>query len=228
MTVNMNGREVMTFDSRGESLGDANNPAASAFRRMVGAKLKFLLDSSNHVSKVEGWSELVAKMTAGTAGAQMLGGVFTEDYFKQLADFSQGLPGKAVQPGDTWPVKRTIVMGPLGVATLDLTYTFKSWEQRDKRQCARLEFSGPIHGGAPSTNSVMMGIRMAILQGTTSGQSWFDPELGLTIDADVNQKLNVLMSFPGTNAPARGANPSGSMTNVMGQRIRLRLLSDEK
>lgn len=228
MTVNMNGREAMTFDSRGESLGDADNPAASAFRRMVGAKLKYLMDSSNHVTKVEGWSELVAKMTAGSAGARMLGGVFTEDYFKQLADFSQGLPAKPVQPGDTWPVQRTIVMGPLGAATLDLTYTFKSWEQREKRQCARLEFTGPIRGGAPSTNSVMMGIRMAILDGTTSGQSWFDPELGLTIDADVAQKMNVLMSFPGTNAPARGANLSGSMTNVMGQRIRLRLLSDEK
>ena len=228
MSVMVNGREAMAFDSRGESLGGQDNPAASAFQRMVGAKLKYVLDESNQVAKVEGWSELVTKMFANSPGARMMAGVFTEDYFKQLADFSQGLPGKAVQPGDTWPVKRTTVMGPLGEATLDLTYTFKNWELREKRQCARMEFSGPIRAGAPSTNSVMMGIRMAILHGTTSGQSWFDPELGLTIDADVGQKMNVLMSFPGTNAPARGANPSGSMTNVMGQRIRLRLLSDEK
>ena len=228
MNVNVNGNEAMAFDSRGESLGDANNPVASAFRRLVGAKLKCVLDASNQVAKVEGWSELVAKMTAGSAGAQMLGGVFTEDYFKQIADFSQGLPGHAVQPGDTWTIKRPIVMGPLGAATLDLTYTFKRWEERENRQCARLEFSGPIHPGAPPTNSVMMGIRMSLLDGTTSGQAWFDPALGLTIDSESDQKMNVLMNFPGTNAPGRGPNMRGGITNTMGQHIRYKLLSDAK
>jgi len=228
MSVMMNGREAMTFDSRGESLGEQENPAAAAFRRMVGAKLKCVLDASNQVARVEGWKELVTKMTAGSGGAQMMSGVFTEDYFKQLADFSHGLPDQAVQPGDSWPSRRTIVMGPLGTATMDLTYTFKRWEEREKRQCARLEFTGPIRAGAPSTNAPMMGVRMALLDGTTSGLAWFDPALGLMIDSESDQKMNVLMNFPGTNAPARVSNTSGGMTNTMAQRIRYKLLSDAK
>ena len=228
MSVMMNGREAMSFDSRGESLGAQENPAAAAFRRMAGAKLKCVLDASNQVTKVEGWKELVTKMTAGAGGAGMMAGVFTEDYFKQLADFSHGLPSQAVQSGDSWPSQRTVVMGPLGTATMDLTYTFKRWEEREKRQCARLEFSGPIRAGAPSTNSAMMGVRMALLDGTTSGQAWFDPALGLTIDSEADQKMNVLMIFPGTNASARVPNRSGGVTNTMVQHIRYKLLPDEK
>jgi hypothetical protein len=228
MSVMMNGREAVTFDSRGESLGEQENPAAAAFRRMAGAKLKYVLDKSNQVARVEGWNELVTKMTAGAGGARMMGGVFTEDYFKQLAEFSHGLPDKAVQPGDSWPSQRTIVMGPLGSATMDLTYTFKRWEERDKRQCARLEYSGPIRAGAPSTNAAMMGVRMALLDGTIRGQAWFDPALGLMIDSESDQKMNVLMSFPGTNAPTRVPNVSGGTTNTMVQHIRYKLMSEVK
>ena len=228
MSVMMNGREAMSFDSRGESLGAQENPAAAAFRRMAGAKLKCVLDASNQVTKVEGWKELVTKMTAGAGGAGMMAGVFTEDYFKQLADFSHGLPNQAVQSGDSWPSQRTVVMGPLGTATMDLTYTFKRWEEREKRQCARLEFSGPIRAGAPSTNSAMMGVRMALLDGTTSGQAWFDPALGLMIDSEADQKMNVLVTFPGTNASARVPNRSGGVTNTMAQHIRYKLLPDAK
>ena len=228
MSVMMNGREAVTFDSRGESLGEQDNPAAAAFRRMAGAKLKYVLDASNQVARVEGWNELVTKMTAGAGGARMMAGVFTEDYFKQLADFSHGLPDKAVQPGDSWPSQRTIVMGPLGSATMDLTYTFKRWEEREKRQCARLEYSGPIRAGAPSTNAAMMGVRMALLDGMIKGQAWFDPALGLMIDSESDQKMNVLMNFPGTNSPARIPNMNGGTTNTMGQHMRYKLLSEAK
>ena len=228
MSVMMNGREAVAFDSRGESLGEQDNPAAAAFRRMAGAKLTCVLDASNQVARVEGWNELVTKMTSGAGGARMMAGVFTEDYFKQLADFSHGLPGKAVQPGDSWPSQRTIVMGPLGTATLDLIYTFKRWEEREKRTCARLEFSGPIRAGAPSTNAPMMGIRMTLLDGTISGQAWFDPALGLMIDSESDQKMKVLMNFPGANAPARVPNAGGGVTNTIGQRIRYKLLSEAK
>jgi hypothetical protein len=94
-----------------------------------------------------------------------------------MMDHSRTLPPKPVQPGDTWPVKQDISMGDLGAMAMDYTFTFQSWEQHGKRTCARLEFQGTVKN-KPTQNPAPNGMTIAIQDGTISGVSWFDPELG--------------------------------------------------
>jgi len=114
-------------------------------------------------------------------GTAAIKSMFNEGYFKQMIGSSQYMPHKPVQPGDTWPVQLEIAMGPIGTLVMDYTFTFQKWEQLGKRNCARLEFRGTIKS-KPDENPSIKGDDHGYSGGNSSGVSWFDPELGITID----------------------------------------------
>jgi hypothetical protein len=147
--------------------------------------------------------------------------MFSEGYFKQMIDNSQYMPHKPVQPGDTWPVQLEIVMGPMGTLIMDYTFTFQKWEQLGKRTCARLEFRGTIKS-KPDENAKPTGMTMAIQDGNSSGVSWFDPELGKTIETSLNQDMTMAMTVP---VNVHGKTITQAMTNVMNQVITIKLES---
>lgn len=226
MIVTMGERTLISFDSQGESTDDSNNPAAATFRKMVGARLKFLMDASNKLERIEGLEDFKKRLLTGTPKemAGILSSVFSEDYFKQMAEHGQGLPPKPVNPGDTWPVQMEMVMGPLGTMVMDWTYTFKGWEKREKRRCALLEYTGTVKT-KPGRSAGPMGMSIAIEDGTSSGKSWFDPEAGLFIDSAIKQDMRMLMTLPNmaggrTNAPPQ----TQTLTNVMNQKITVKVV----
>jgi hypothetical protein len=112
-------------------------------------------------------------------------------------------------------------MGPFGTMDMNYDCTFQSWEMHGKRNCARIEFQGNFKS-TPGTNANPTGLSMSILDGNSSGVSWFDPELGINIDMNMNQDMKMAMTVP---VPARGnvAARTQSMTNVMNQVITLKL-----
>ena len=137
--------------------------------------------------------------------------MFSKDHFKQMMSANRFMPPKAVQPGDTWPIKQSFEMGPLGTMVMDFDCTFQSWEMHGKRNCARIEFQGTIKS-TPGTNANPAGMSMSILDGNSSGVSWFDPELGITIDTTMNQDMKMVMNMPmnprGNQVPPAGCKPS--------------------
>jgi Family of unknown function (DUF6263) len=220
MSVFQGDREIFGFDSKGETV-DGGNPAAEAFRSLVGGKVRFLLDSSNRVEKVEGVQPLLEGLTAKLKGPErsVLGGMFNEDYFKQMGDFGHTLPGRAVRPGEHWPSKTEISAGPMGRMTLNLEHSFKGWEQRAGRRAAQIDFVGSISSQAQSGTGPG-GLSIFIDDGKISGKSWFDPERGQMIESSIDQEMTVRMGIP-----ARPGAPSGpvSITNRMNQKISLKL-----
>src|SRR4029079_10874780 len=100
MKMNM-GDQTMDFDS--ESKAASTNPLATAMQKIVGAKIRFFLDASNEVWKVEGTDELRKELTSGTKDSSgILNNMFTEDYFKQIMSQVKSLPPGPVEPGTSW------------------------------------------------------------------------------------------------------------------------------
>jgi hypothetical protein len=168
--------------------------------------------------------ELTNRLTS-SAQAILKGVVFSEERFKQMMSANRFIPPKAVQPGDTWPIKQSFEMGPLGTLVTDFGCTFPRWEMHGKRNCARIEFQGTINS-TPGTNAIPGGVSMSTVDSNASGVSWFDPELGMTIEMTMNQDMNMIMNIP--------MNPRGnlgtdgrmqSLTNKMSQVITTKLVS---
>lgn len=196
MEVTSGGKTIMNIDTKGEAdASEEKNPLAGSYRELVGAKIRYLLDQNNRVTKVEGLKEVIDKAVsrAPAQAKTMVRGMFSEDYFKQIVDYAKMMPPKPVKPGETWPVKTEIAMGPMGLVSTELNYTFKGMEQHEKRNCALLEFAGTMTM-RPATNSAAP-TSMSIENGTMSGKAWFDPDLGAMIDMSIEQNMTSKVTY---------------------------------
>jgi hypothetical protein len=219
------GRTNMDYDSEKKSEADAHNPIASAFDKIIGSKIRFFLDASNNVDHMEGVDEMMSRMSAGHNAAQVapIKSMFNEGYLKQMMSSSRYLPPNPVAPGDTWPVQIEFPMDMFGTLVINYNFTLARWEMHGKRNCARMEFQGTVQtksDGKPN----QMGMVMSIPDGTTTGVSWFDPELGITIDSDINQDMTLVISYP-KNPRAKPGTPvqMQTMTNQMSQVLNIKL-----
>jgi hypothetical protein len=224
MGMEMGGKKLLDYDSTKKSSADKAKPVADMFGKIVGSKIHYFLDASNEVERIEGVDELVDRLSSGgqaDALAPFKDTMFSKDHFKQMMSANRFMPPKAVQPDDTWPIKQSFEMGPLGTMVMDFNCTFQKWEQIGKRNCARIEFQGTIKS-TPGANANPTGMSMSILNGNFSGVSWFDPELGITIDTTMNQDMTMAMTMP---MNMRGKTTTQTMTNIMNQVITIKLES---
>jgi hypothetical protein len=235
MSMAMGGLSL-SYDSTKKTADDSANPAAAAvqkpladmFGKIIGSKIQYFLDASNEVERIEGVDELVNRLSSGAqvdALAPFKSAMFSKERFKQIMSVNRYMPPKAVQPGDTWPVKESFEMGPLGTMVMDFEGTFQSWEMHGKRNCARIEFQGTIKS-TPGANANPTGLSMTITDGDFSGVSWFDPELGITIETTMNQDIKMVMNMPMN--PRGNAGAAGRMqtiANQMNQIITIKLVS---
>jgi hypothetical protein len=228
MGMESGGKTVLEYDSAKKSSTDQPNPVADMFGKIVGAKLQFYLNASNEVERVEGVDELIDQMSSGGPAnglAALKDSLFSKDRLKEMMSANRFLPPKAVQPGDTWPVKQSFELGSLGTMATDFDCTFVKWEMHGERNCARIEFQGTFNS-TPGTNATRAGMSMSILNGNSSGVTWFDPDLGITIDTTMNQDITMLMSVP-LNLGAKPGAPvhTQSITNQINQVMNIKLVS---
>jgi hypothetical protein len=227
MSIAMGGK-TMDYDSAKKTSADKANPMADMFGKIVGSKIQYFLDASNEVERIEGVDELENRLSSGSQAdglAPFRESMFSKDRFKQIMSANRYLPPMAVQPGDTWPNTQSFEMGPLGTMTMDFNNTFQSWEMHGKRNCARIESQGTIKS-TPGPNANPTGLSMTITDGDFTGISWFDPELGITIDTTLNEDMKMVMNIP-TN-PRGKAGAAGQMqtiTNQMKQVLAIKLVS---
>jgi len=227
MRMGMGTKTMMDYDSTKKSSTDKSNPMADVFGKIVGAKVRYFLNADNQVERLEGIDELLNRLTSGTGGNAMapFKSMFNDDYFKKMMSQNLFLPAKAVQPGDTWPVKIDFSMGNMGTMVTDYTFTFQKWEMHGKRNCARLDFQGTVKTKSNS-NPTPTGMSISDIDGTTSGVSWFDPELGIIIDTTMNQDMSMVMNMPMNMGRSQGGPGSAqSITNQMSQLMTIKLAS---
>jgi hypothetical protein len=216
MVSSQAGRTNFNYDSDVKA-DAAKDPASAAIAKgldnLIGAKLDFFLNATNGVDRIEGIDTMTDRLSSGGPAMNNSGikNMFNKGTLQQMIGESRYLPPQPVQPGDTWPIQMEEDLGEMGSLTVSNNITFAQWEKHGPRLCARLEFDG-TYQGKPSENPNSMGVSMAIQDGTTSGVSWFDPELGTTIDADVNQDLTMSITVP---MPARGGGKPTPQTMKM-------------
>jgi hypothetical protein len=220
-------KTVIEYDSEKKSPSDKPNPVGDLFGKIVGSKIRLFLDASNEVERVDGIDELASKLSSGPNANQVssLKSMYSEGYFKQMMSASRFMPPKAVQPGDSWPVKLEFPVANLGILVLDYTFTLERWEMHGKRNCARLEFQGPVTT-KPDPDAKPGAMSISILDGNSSGISWFDPEIGKTIDSTINLDMTMLIKVPmNPRGKAGAAGKMQSITNQMNEVIDIKLLS---
>jgi hypothetical protein len=224
MEVMINDRPVLNFDSGGESLAPETNPMVEVFRKIVGMKIQFFLNESNHVERVEGLANFTENILtqAPARSRAVLSGMFGEETFKQMVNFARSLPPPPVKPGDAWNSSEEVVMGPMGKMRIDMDSTFKDWEEHQGRQCARFHFQGTLASLSEDATGPM-GMQMNLRNGVLSGESLFDPNLGMSLGADIKEVLDmdIIMKIPQLND--RGGGTQTLQTKV-DQVIKLKLV----
>ncbi len=207
------------YDSAQSSTADQSE-IAKVFKTILRAKVRYILGANNRVERMEGVDELVnrlnlrggVKRKPGMAwDNQALDNVlkrlrsgprpplettdwgmrkmFNEGYFRTKLDPSF-LPGKTVQPSDTWTFSRESRAFPKLSIVQEWTVAFRTWEMRADRLCARLEFHGTEKTNLQAeAEAVRRG--NFIQEGTFSGVIWFDPELGRGIETNANHDFKV-------------------------------------
>src|ERR1700690_2847485 len=99
MNSTMGGKTMLDYDSTKKSATDKQNPLAGIFGKLVGSKIRFFLDATNGVERIEGIDDMMNRLQTGATPADLapLKSIFTEGYFKQLMDANRYMPPKAVQ-----------------------------------------------------------------------------------------------------------------------------------
>jgi RNA polymerase sigma factor (sigma-70 family) len=192
LEVTVGDRKLFSADSAQDSVLDAKNPVGARLRRMVGAHLQYFVNANGKVEKMEGYSELV-KQAAGENPKDQAAfrDLFNEKVLAKFGSFGEdSTPHRVVKLGDSWAVH---LEEPSNAGTLnvDLKCTFKNWEQHADRKCMQIKFTGNI---TPQADPNTANLPVKIEKGRLSGETWFDPELGMIVeiafDADMNLKIN--------------------------------------
>ena len=227
MGIEMGGKKLVNYDSAKPSAADATNPVAGMFGKIVGSKLKFIMNSSNMVERIDGVDEMMNRLSAGMPAASLgtLKGMYSEGYFKQMMSSARFMPSKAVSPGDTWPVHLEMPMEPLGILVMDYNVSLQGWEKHGQRNCARMEFTGTIKSMPGSaTQPAMMGMSMTMKDGNSTGTTWFDPELGIAIDTTMNQDMTMTITLPKNPKAKTGpASQPQTLTTRINQEVDIKL-----
>jgi outer membrane murein-binding lipoprotein Lpp len=190
MDIMQDGRSILSFDSAQSPAQDTNNPVAPILRAMIGARIQYFTDADGKVEQVGGVDDLIKRIAATGKPQQqaMFQQMFSEDTLKQYGSFSDALPNRLVNVGESWSVKKD-VFSAIGTLTVDVKYTFMNWEQHGDRRCAHIEDTGDI--SSKSVSAAMTGAAVEIEKGETSGDLWFDPELGMIVDVNTDQDMTM-------------------------------------
>jgi hypothetical protein len=212
MDVLMGGRSVLTFDSNENPAQETNNPVAPILRAMIGARLQYFTDASGKVEKMGGLDELMKRVAASGTPQQrgMVQQMFSEDTLKRYGSFSEALPNRIVNVGESWSDKNDIV-STIGTLTLDMNYTFKNWEQHGDRKCAHVEAAGTI--ATKTVTAANVGAAVEVQNGKITGDFWFDPELGMIVDVHNTQDMTLKITTRTQN-----------LSQQLSQKVRLSLV----
>jgi hypothetical protein len=195
---------------------------------LVGQELRLVMGANNEVVDVEN-ADMLAKTfgSANPMAAKMIEGMINKETlaqsFKQVG--LKGLPGKPVQPGDSWPYTVTMNLPQIGMVKLEGKYTFSKMVQRAGGMCAELaeegtmtmNFDEAMAGAAKTAGTAPMSLK--VKEGKLNGTIWFDPALGAPRESLAKQTMVMEMANP--------ADPSQTMTIPMNQTINMTLLKVE-
>ena len=195
MEVSAGDRKMFSADSTQNPAQDAKNPVGARLRKMVGARLQYFINANGKVEKMEGYQELVNRVAGENPREQAaFRDLFSENSLEKFGSFAEDTtPRRVVKLGDSWAL-RLVVPSNVGTLNVDLKCTFKNWEQHADRKCMRIKFTGAI---TPQADPNTPNLPIKIEKGRLSGETWFDPELGMIVEGVFNADGNLKISQRG-------------------------------
>ena len=239
------------YDSSRESTGDATQ-VAELFDKILGAKIRYCFDVGDKGERIEGLKELLHRLNF-TRGAILKPGIgwndkqldrvvkrllagnnadklaslrrtFNTAFFRRLVRLGFYLPTAAVGPGNTWSVQEEYDTGSIGKIVQDYKVHFKCWEMHQNRMCARLEFQG-TEKNKVSPDPKPSWAPIVSLESSSSGVSWFEPQLGSTLETEKNVALKIVQRY--AMNPMEAQPQRQSITTQLQQVISTKLVSLE-
>jgi hypothetical protein len=211
----------MSFDSAVPSKKEADPNQTSPFHKIPGSTLRLGLTAEGTVREVIGHSAWLATVVGKEPGpeGELISQQFSESFVQQLADFGRAFPPGLVAVGQSWPYRTEVRAGALGKIVADTTVSLARWEDHEQHRFAVLESKGTLKGVPdPDTPGDAL---LSLEEGSVSGRSWFDPELGALVESVVEQT----MRLSGEAAAPPGVISSGAtFITEIGQRVTVKLV----
>jgi hypothetical protein len=184
-------RVTSTFDSENKALIAEENPIADRLQRLVGLRLGLHVSPDNRVTRVDGTSGAIRGVAAS-----VINRFFSPQFFREIFEMGM-LPKDSVKVGDRWTENRPVNSGLWAAsAFLEMTYTFKGWQQHDGTNCARLEFTGAFRTNQRTNQSLIRRVAMAassssteVEKGSVTGVSWYEPGVALPVETIYDQNI---------------------------------------
>jgi len=186
--ISKGGYSLLSFDSAQSPTQDSHTPW-SILGATIGARIEYFTDADGKVQNVAGMDELTSHIAAvGTPEQQAIfKKMFGGDTLKDYVSIGDILPNRTVNVGESWSIKKEIAEA-IGILAVNAKFTFKNWEQRGGRKCARLAENGEVSSKSVATAS---GTAIKIEKGKFSGDIWFDPERGLAVENNETEDLTL-------------------------------------
>ncbi|MCA9729948.1 MAG: hypothetical protein KC729_19850, partial [Candidatus Eisenbacteria bacterium] len=199
MTVSAMGNE-MHYDSADPA--QSTGPLAS-MGDVTKRDFHVVMNDRNEIVSVDWDGEVAAEVQ------QMMDQFASKEQMGQLMStwLTQWLPGKPVNPGDSWPLELSWQIPTLGGIELAGTSTLAGFTERDGHDCAVLDialemdadFSGS--GGDGEQAEALRQLGMKIDGGTTTLRCYWDNDLGWMRGLDMDQRFSVSMKNPQDGTP---------------------------
>ena len=187
-------KEIINYDSTQKTPDDPNSPAGpvgKAMNAMLDVPLDYTLAPDGTVQTIDGTNELIDRIKSAVPNARtrmQLDQLYDRDTLKRYLDFAQSLPDHPVSLGDSWTMSQDI-NNPVGVITVNATYTLKDFEQHNGHNCAHIAITGDIK--TKSTTAANVGAVVTVKKGTITGEAWFDADLGMYVDINSDQDITL-------------------------------------
>jgi hypothetical protein len=216
----------MGFDSAKPDAGSDPLNLKKTVGATVGQELKMVLNDKDEVETIENYDDFIQHLGPAAVLGLEPSKMFSRDSLTQMLKQGslQGLPGKAVAVGDTWPFNNQIELPQLGKVSVSGTYTLKSVGDHNGVRCAEIQTDGTLAmdlgaGAAPDAASPLGALGMKVSDGSIKGPVWFDLRLGVARETQLVQEMTISMKNP--------ADPSATITVPMKQNISVKLMKIE-
>lgn len=187
-------QKVIAVEKKGGPASEAAHVA-----KMKGAEFKVTFTPKMKLVKYEGYDAFIDKLAGGNAvGATVMKNILTKDAVEFLLAHSFGLlPDDPVSVGDTWQRDAKVPLGPIGVAIVKRTVTYRGPAEGAKG-LHKLEFTGDISftpAEKPAPGISFHVIKADLKTKRCKGELLFDNDAGRLVKATLDSEFEGPMTM---------------------------------
>lgn len=184
--------EPYEYDSNSDTNPNEGFPAQSltpVFDALKGATVQLTLKPDGEIVAVEGYSELMKKITEKVPNAPQMGSAFSDEGArKQYEEVFPTFNDVAVSPGDTWETTFDMDMGPTGKAKGKKVFTFKGEDELDGRKTVAIAVNTEVQIDI-DINQGLSTVTGSMKSNDSEGIIHFDPATGEIVKVDNKYKI---------------------------------------